>query len=112
MQAEQTETVSKQEVLHASEESAPISTDMKVDNVKRTDEGTEDSAEAKNDNKDVQESAEKDDIVAKDSTDEQEETTGEITNEEVSLEFPLMKCKKLNLCSFVHILLLDSQSSN
>nr|CAB3445482.1 unnamed protein product [Digitaria exilis] len=83
-EAEQTETVSKhEEVPQASEESVPISTDMKADNVKRIDEGTEDSAEAKNDNKEVQESTENDDIVAKDSTDKHDETTGETTNEEL-----------------------------
>nr|CAB3448757.1 unnamed protein product [Digitaria exilis] len=83
-EAEQTETVSKhEEVPQASEESVPISMDMKVENVKRIDEGTEDSAEAKNDNKEVQESTENDDTVAKDSTDKHDDTTGEITNEEL-----------------------------
>lgn len=78
-----TEILKHEEAPHVSEESTPSSTDMEVDNVKGTDEGTEEDAGAKNDNKDEKESAENNDIVANDSTDEHDETIYEINNEEV-----------------------------
>jgi hypothetical protein len=101
LQAEETEAIiteilKHEEAPHVYEESTPSSMDMKVDCIK----GTEEDADAKHDNKDEEENAEKDDIVAKNSTDKQDETTAEITNEEVSLEFPSMKCEKLDLYSF------------
>ena len=94
MQAEETEAIiteilKHEEAPHVYEESTPSSMDMKVDCVK----GTEEDVDAKNDNKD-EEGAEKDDIVAKNSTDKQDEMTAEITNGEVSSEFPSMKCEK------------------
>lgn len=109
LQAEQTEALiteilKHEEAPHVSEESTPSSTDMEVDNVKGTDEGTEEDSGAKNDNKDEKESAENNDIVANDSTDEHDETIYEINNEEVSSEFPSMKCEKLDLHSFVNII--------
>ncbi|XP_062224166.1 uncharacterized protein LOC133922728 isoform X2 [Phragmites australis] len=87
-EAEQTEAViteilKNERALHIFEESTPSITDMKVENVKGTDEGTEEDADAKNDNKDEQENAEKDGVVAKDSTDEHDDTADEITNEEL-----------------------------
>ncbi|KAG2648309.1 microtubule-associated protein futsch-like isoform X1 [Panicum virgatum] len=72
-----TEILKHEEAPHVYEESTPSSMDMKVDCVK----GTED-VDAKNDNKD-EESEEKDDILAKNSTDEQDEMTAEITNGEL-----------------------------
>lgn len=107
MQAEQTEAhiteiLKHEEAPLVSEESTPSSTDMEVDNVKGTDGGIEEDAGAKNDNKDEKESEENDDIVAKDSTAEHDETIYEITNEEVSSEFLSMKCEKLDLHSFVN----------
>ncbi|CAL5060475.1 unnamed protein product [Urochloa decumbens] len=84
--AEQTEVAIsenlKHEVPHVSEESTPSSMDMTVDNVKGTHEVTEEDADDKNDNKD-EESAKKNDIVATYSTNEQDETTDEIKNEEL-----------------------------
>ncbi|RLN09687.1 hypothetical protein C2845_PM11G13720 [Panicum miliaceum] len=74
-----TEILKHEEAPHVYEESTPSSMDMKVDCVK----GTEEDADAENDNKDEEESAEKDDIVAKNSTDKQDEMTAEITNEEL-----------------------------
>ncbi|RLM78582.1 hypothetical protein C2845_PM12G01710 [Panicum miliaceum] len=74
-----TEILKHEEAPHVYEESTPSSMDMKVDCIK----GTEEDADAKHDNKDEEESAEKDDIVAKNSTDKQDETTAEITNEEL-----------------------------
>ncbi|XP_025815798.1 titin-like isoform X2 [Panicum hallii] len=74
-----TEILKHEEAPHVYEESTPSSMDMKVDCIK----GTEEDADAKHDNKDEEENAEKDDIVAKNSTDKQDETTAEITNEEL-----------------------------
>ena len=95
MKAEETEATIAEILKHEEaplvyEESTPSSMDMKVDCVK----GTEEDVDAKNDNKDEEESEEKDDILAKNSTDEQDEMTAEITNGEVSSEFPSMKCEK------------------
>ncbi|KAG2655774.1 uncharacterized protein LOC120713607 isoform X2 [Panicum virgatum] len=73
-----TEMLKHEEAPLVYEESTPSSMDMKVDCVK----GTEEDVDAKNDNKDEEEGAEKDDIVAKNSTDKQDEMTAEITNEE------------------------------
>ncbi|CAN6247294.1 unnamed protein product [Urochloa humidicola] len=75
-----TEILEHEEAPHVSEESTPSSMDMKADNVKGTHEVTEEDADAKNDNK--YETAEKNDIVATDSTNKQDETTDETTNEE------------------------------
>ena len=114
MKAEETEATITEILKHEEaplvyEESTPSSMDMKVDCVK----GTEEDVDAKNDNKDEEEGAEKDDIVAKNSTDKQDEMTAEITNEEVSSEFPSMKCEKFrSTFLFLIILELDSQSSN
>jgi len=74
-----TEMLKHEEAPLVYEESTPSSMDMKVDCVK----GTEEDVDAKNDNKDEEEGAEKDDIVAKNSTDKQDEMTAEITNEEL-----------------------------
>jgi hypothetical protein len=75
--------------------------DMKVENIKETSEGTEEDDDAKNDNKDEQENAENDDVVAKTSTNEQGETTDEI-RKEVSSEFSPVTCEKLDICSFAN----------
>jgi len=80
--------------------------DMKVENIKETSEGTEEDDDAKNDNKDEQENAENDDVVAKTSTNEQGETTDEIRKEEVSSEF-----SPVDICSFANRISVGLPSS-
>ncbi|XP_062218102.1 uncharacterized protein LOC133918305 [Phragmites australis] len=82
-EADITEILRHEQAPHISEESTPSITYMKVENVKGTDEGAEEDADAKNDSKDEQQNAEKDKVVAKDSTDEKDETTDENTNDEL-----------------------------
>lgn len=104
VQAEQTEAMTtemlkNEQTLHIAQESIPSVTDAKVENSMEIEETTEQEdapnntgtlytdADAEKYNEDEKENTEIDAAVAKTSTDEQDGTTDETINEEVSPKF-------------------------
>ncbi|KAF0895948.1 hypothetical protein E2562_018021, partial [Oryza meyeriana var. granulata] len=108
-----TEMHNDEEVQHISKDSIPRTADAMVENITEIKEGIEEENGPNNDgtlevsakkyNEDVQENTEKDAVVEKTSSSEQDETTGEIRNEEV---------ETCSAASLVRDLQADSELSN